>query len=433
MFRHQNALRLSRSLFTKKSHHATSNATVSQNQRRHLNIHEYQAKELMGKYNVPHQRGKIVRTVDEVEKVCEQVKSEFGTENMILKAQILAGGRGKGVFDTGYKGGVKFCTSTEKVKDAAKEMLGNRLITKQTSATGTPVQTLMVTECLDFDRELYFAILLDRASDGPVIVASSQGGMDIEEVAKTSPEAIVKVPINYTSGVTQADVDTVAKEFGYEGQKKENLAQVMKNLYQMFVDIDCTQLEINPLVETTDGRVLCVDGKVNIDDNASFRQKEIFTKADTSEMDPRELEAEKYNLNYVALDGNIGCMVNGAGLAMATMDIVKLYGGEPANFLDVGGSASVEQVKGAFQIITNDSAVKCILVNIFGGIMRCDVIAEGIVEAAKQLELKVPLVVRLAGTNVDKGLDILRNSKINVIGASDLDDASQKAVKAISL
>lgn len=308
-------------------------------------------------------------------------------------------------------------------------MLGHKLVTKQTPAEGVPVNKLLICESLNFTKEMYFAILLDRAAQGPVIVASPKGGMDIEEVAHSTPDLIYKEAIDIQKGPQPEQTKRLAQQLGFT-----NITQAqeqMKNLYELFVKSDATQVEINPFVETDTKQVVCIDAKINFDDNANFRQKEIFEFRDTTEEDPREVKASEYNLNYIGMNGSIGCMVNGAGLAMATMDIIKLYKGEPANFLDVGGGANTKQITEAFKIISSDPQVKAILVNIFGGIMRCDVIAEGIVQALKEVKLNMPLVVRLEGTNVDLGKNILKQSGYNIVTADNLDDAAQKAVNSI--
>jgi succinyl-CoA synthetase beta subunit len=403
-------------------------------QQRYLNIQEYHAKELLAKFGVPHQRGIVVTEVEKARAATEKVQHDFNTKNFIVKAQVLAGGRGKGTFlENGFQGGVKFVKSKDEVPAIVAKMLGNTLVTKQTTKEGINVSKVFIAECLDFKRELYFAILLDRASEGPVIVASQQGGVDIETVAEKDPNAIYKLPINVTTGPDVTALKDLAMKLGYTGSTIDEAVDAMQKLYKLFSETDCTLVEINPFVETLDGKVACVDAKINIDDNAEFRRKDLFARMrDFSEEDPREVEASKFGLNYVGLDGNIGCMVNGAGLAMATMDIIKLYGGLPANFLDVGGGASADQVKQAFRILTSDRRVQAILVNIFGGIMRCDVIARGIIDAAKDIELKIPLIVRLEGTNVKEGKKLLEESGIRVVTADDLDDAAQKAVKSLT-
>lgn len=401
---------------------------------RHLNLHEYQSKDLMAKYNIRVQKGFMADSPEGALAAAKKLTDENAID-LVLKAQIHAGGRGKGHFNTGFKKGVHICTGddrAQKVADLAKEMFGNCLITKQTGPEGQLVQKVLVHEGINFNREMYFAILMDRAHNGPVLVASPQGGMDIEEVAEKTPEAIYTRAIDIEKGIQDADVDYIAKILGFEGQGLEDAKTQMTNLYNLFIACDATQVEINPLVQTTDGLVFCVDAKINFDDNASFRQKDIYAQRDVTMEDPREVAASKFNLNYIGLDGSIGCMVNGAGLAMATMDIIQLHGGSPANFLDVGGGANEKQVEEAFKILTEDPKVKALLVNIFGGIMKCDVIAQGIVNAAKNISLKIPLVVRLEGTNVQLGVDILKESGLPITTATDLDDAAKKAVASLA-
>jgi len=404
---------------------------LNQTSKRFLNIHEYSAKDLMKQYGIKHQRGFVAKTVEEAKSFAEKVKTEYNSKNFIVKSQILAGGRGKGVFNTGYKGGVKFTTSVNQVEEVSKEMLGNNLVTKQTGKDGVKVQKLFIAECLDFDKEYYFAIVLDRGFQAPVLIASKEGGMDIEEVAEKNPDAISKEPVDIKTGPTSEQTLRLAKSLGLNDDKAKQAQDTMSKLYKLFIETDATQLEINPLVETDQGDIVCVDGKLNFDDNAEYRHKDIFAMRDFDEEDPREVEASKYGLNYIGLDGSIGCLVNGAGLAMATMDIIKLYGGEPANFLDVGGGATTDQVREALKIITSDKNVKCILVNIFGGIMRCDIIAAGILEAVKQVDIKVPITVRLSGTKAEEGQKLLNESGMKFISATDLDDAAEKAVKSI--
>jgi len=377
------------------------------------------------------QRGAVASSAAEAEKIARDLLNTNAKE-LVIKAQILAGGRGKGHFDTGYKGGVHVCSTAEEVAKHAKAMLGNNLITKQTGPEGQPVHKVLVHEGLFFDTELYLAILMDRAYGGPVIVASRQGGMDIEQVAEESPQEIFTEPVDIRTGIQDSNTERIGKLLGLEGAVLKDAQQQIRKLYELFMKTDSVQVEINPLVVANDGLVYCVDAKLNFDENAQFRQDKIFAMRDWSLEDPREVAASKFNLNYIGLEGNIGCMVNGAGLAMATMDIIKLHGGQPANFLDVGGGATAKQVEEAFKILTSDKSVKAILVNIFGGIMKCDIIAEGIVAAAKAVGIKLPLVVRLEGTNVDQGNKILRESGITLITASDLDDAAKKAVKSIS-
>lgn len=387
----------------------------------------------MKKYEIPHQRGFVAKTTEEAKEIAKKVQQEFGSKNFIVKSQILAGGRGKGVFNTGYKGGVKFAKSIEQVEEFSKAMLGNRLITNQTPKEGIEVQQVYVAECLDFDKEFYFAIVLDRGYQAPVMIASKEGGVEIEEVAKHNPDAIAKEPIDIKTGPTKEQTKRLAESLGLKGDEVKSAQSLFEKFYKLMVEKDATQIEINPLVVTTKGQVLCVDAKINFDDNANFRQEDVFALRDFSEEDPREVAASKYGLNYIGLDGNIGCMVNGAGLAMATMDIIQLYGGKPANFLDVGGGAQTDQVREALKILTEDERVKCILVNIFGGIMRCDIIANGILEAVKQLgNIRVPIVARLSGTNSEEGKKILMESGLKFITADNLDDAAQKAVQVLS-
>lgn len=404
---------------------------------RHLNLHEYQSKDLMANYGVRVQKGVMAENGDEADAAAKKLVEE-GAVDLVVKAQIHAGGRGKGHFDSGFEGGVHVCfgkDKVEKIGEVSRKMFGNHLITKQTGPEGQLCSKVLVHEGIypyEGIKEMYFAILMDRAHNGPVIVASTQGGMDIEEVAESNPEAIFTQPIDIVKGIQESDTLTVAIALGFQGDALKDAQEQMKNLYELFSGTDATQVEINPLVETTTGLVYCVDAKINFDDNAEFRQKEAYALRDTSMEDPREVAAAEFGLNYIGLDGNIGCLVNGAGLAMATMDIIQLHGGSPANFLDVGGGATAKQVEEAFKILTADPNVKGLLVNIFGGIMKCDVIAEGIVTAAKNVGLNVPLVVRLEGTNVDIGVKILSDSGLPIITATDLDDAAKKAVKAIA-
>lgn len=373
--------------------------------------------------NVP--TGYAASTVDEA----VQAANKIGDEEVVIKSQILAGGRGLGTFTNGLKGGVHVIKSSQ-VAEFAEKMLGQTLVTKQTGAAGKPVNQVLIAKKMNLVNEMYFAILLDRASGGPVIIACSEGGTSIEDLAEEKPELIVKVPIDPIKGITDEQAATVVEGLKVTTDKAAAQEQI-KSLYRLFTECDCTMVEVNPLAEDASGILLAADAKVGFDDNASFRQKDIFAKRDTTQEDPREVAAAKWDINYIGLDGNIGCMVNGAGLAMATMDIIQLNGGKPANFLDVGGSATTQQVREAFKIITSDSNVKALLVNIFGGIMKCDVIAQGIVDACRELTLSIPLVVRLEGTNVKRGKEILAESGLNIISADDLDDAAQKAVAAI--
>ncbi|RDX86574.1 Succinate--CoA ligase [ADP-forming] subunit beta, mitochondrial [Mucuna pruriens] len=397
------------------------------NQLRRLNIHEYQGAELMSKHGVNVPRGVAVSTVEEARKA---IKDVFPNEKeLVVKSQILAGGRGLGTFKSGLKGGVHI-VKTDQVEDIAGSMLGQILVTKQTGPQGKIVSKVYLCEKLSLVNEMYFAITLDRTSAGPIIIACRKGGTSIEDLAEKFPDMIIKVPIDVFEGITDEDAAKVVDGLAPTVADRNKSIEQVKNLYKLFVACDCTLLEINPIAETADKQLVAADAKLNFDDNAAYRQKEIFALRDTTQEDPREVTAAKADLNYIGLDGEIGCMVNGAGLAMATMDIIKLHGGTPANFLDVGGNASEGQVIEAFKILTADDKVKAILVNIFGGIMKCDVIASGIVNAAKEVALKVPVVVRLEGTNVDQGKRILKESSMALITAEDLDDAAHKAVKA---
>ncbi|KJE92619.1 Suclg2 protein [Capsaspora owczarzaki ATCC 30864] len=397
---------------------------------RHLNLHEYQSKELLAAAGVTTQRFKVAKTPAEAKDIAQWLKSN-SVHEFVIKAQIHAGGRGKGTFSSGFKGGVQLTKDPNVVGDLASKMIGYNLVTKQTPPAGVPVNKLMVAEALDIASEKYFAIVLDRESQGPVLVASPQGGVDIEEVAAKTPELIFKEPVKIAVGVTSEQALRLAKNLGFTGAKATSAADQIRRLYDLFIKNDASQVEINPMGETPDGRVVCFDAKVNIDDNAEFRQKTLFEQRDTTEDDPREVEATKAGLNYVGMEGNIGCLVNGAGLAMATMDIIKLFGGQPANFLDVGGSVKEAQVAQAFKIITSDPQVKALLVNIFGGIVNCATIANGIVAACKTTNLSLPLVVRLEGTNVDNAKKILKESGLPIITAENLNDAAQKAVAAL--
>lgn len=418
------------SALIQSSRRVTSAISASQRviQARNLNLHEYQSKALMQKYNVKVQK---FRATDDATEALEQAK-ELDVDEIVLKAQVHAGGRGKGTFSSGLKSGVHLIPRDEidSVKSLTEQMLGYNLVTKQTPPDGVPVNKVMVAQALDIARETYFAILMDRESGGPVMVGSPEGGVDIEEVAEKHPDLIFKEPVDIHTGVQDAQLDRMATNLGFTGDKHAQAMHEMKQLYELFIGVDALQVEINPFAETPDGDVLCFDAKINFDDNAAFRQKDIFDQRDTTEEDPREVEASKWDLNYVGMDGNIACMVNGAGLAMATMDIIKHHGGEPANFLDCGGGVTEERVAKAFQILTSDSNVEAILVNIFGGIVNCATIASGVVAACKEVDLSLPLVVRLEGTNVEGGKQILADSGLPIISADNLDDAAQKAVAA---
>jgi succinyl-CoA synthetase beta subunit len=391
-----------------------------------MNIHEYQARELFGKFGVATQPGRVADTAEEAEKIAV----ELGKPT-VVKAQIHAGGRGKGTFKSGFKGGVHLAKSASEARDFTGKMLGQTLVTHQTGPEGKLVGKVFVGEAVDIAKELYFAILQDRATSGYTIIASTEGGVNIEEVAEHTPEKITREHIHPTLGFQPYQGRKLAAALGLRGPLMNQAVKLFTNLFKLFLSADCSMVEINPLVITTDGRLMALDAKFNFDDNALFRHPEIVAMRDKSEEDPREVAASEFNLNYIGLDGNIACLVNGAGLAMATMDIIQYYGGKPANFLDVGGGASKEQVTAAFKIILSDAAVKGILVNIFGGIMDCDVIANGIVAAAKEVHIKIPLVVRLEGNNVAAGKKTLAASGLALLGADTLDDAAQKIVAAV--
>jgi succinyl-CoA synthetase beta subunit len=391
-----------------------------------MNIHEYQAKELLQKFDVATTRGRVAATLDEA----EQIARELGDIDIVVKAQIHAGGSGKGSFKNGFKGGVHVRKTPDEVRDVAAKMLGQILVTHQTGPDGRKVNKVLVAESADIAREIYSAVLLDRATAAPVIVASTEGGVEIESVAAKSPEKIIREPINPLVGLQPYQARKLSKQLGFESSQLKNASKLFEGLYRTFIAYDCSMVEVNPLVVTNKGEVLALDAKFNFDDNALYRHPEIAAMRDVAEEDPREVAASKHGLNYIGLDGNIACLVNGAGLAMATMDIIKFYGGEPANFLDVGGGATEEQVTEAFKILIADKKVKAILVNIFGGIMKVDIIAQGIINAAKTVKLSVPLVVRLEGTNVERGKQLLKESGIELIAADDLADAAQKVVAA---
>ncbi len=391
-----------------------------------MNIHEYQAKELLEKFGVATTRGRVASTPEDAKKIA----TELGAAETVVKAQIHAGGRGKGTFTNGFKGGVQICKSPEQAKTVAAKMLGQTLVTHQTGPAGRVVNKVLVAESAEIGREIYFAILLDRATAAPLIVASTEGGVEIEKVAARSPEKIIREPINPLAGLQAFQTRKLARELNFESAQLKEASKLFGGLYRTFIGLDCSMVEVNPLVVTTDGKVLALDAKFNFDDNALFRHPEVAAMRDIAEEDPREVEASKHGLNYIGLDGNIACLVNGAGLAMATMDIIKFYGGNPANFLDVGGGATEEQVTEAFKILISDRKVKAILVNIFGGIMKCDVIAQGIINAVKTVKLPVPLVVRLEGTNVEAGKKLIADSGLPVITADDLGDAARKVVEA---
>jgi succinyl-CoA synthetase beta subunit len=395
-----------------------------------MNIHEYQAKALLRSYGAPVSDGRAVLRAEEAKTAAGEMDGPL----WVVKAQIHAGGRGKGTFkekEAGEKGGVRLARSVEEAASEARKMLGRTLVTKQTGPAGKQVNRIYIEDGSDIAQELYLAVLVDRQSSRIAFVASTEGGMDIEEVAHNTPEKIVTVTIDPATGLSDFHGRRIAFALGLEGGQVKQCVALIRTLYRLFTEKDMEMLEINPLVVMTDGNLKCLDAKMGFDGNALYRHPDIMALRDETEEDPKELAASKFDLNYIALDGEIGCMVNGAGLAMATMDIIKLYGAAPANFLDVGGGASKEKVTEAFKIITSDPNVKGILVNIFGGIMRCDIIAEGIIAAVKEVGLKVPLVVRLEGTNVDLGKKIIRESGLNVIAADDLKDGAEKIVKAV--
>ncbi|MEI8234718.1 MAG: ADP-forming succinate--CoA ligase subunit beta [Verrucomicrobiota bacterium] len=392
-----------------------------------MNIHEYQARDLFEKFGVASPRGKMAGTPREAEIAAQ----ELGTDKIVIKAQIHAGGRGKGTFTNGFKGGVHSASKPEEIRELAAKMLGQTLVTHQTGPSGRVVHKVYVAEAAEIAKELYLAILLDRGAAAPLVIASTQGGMDIETVAAQTPDKIFREPVHPLLGLQPYQARKVAAALGLHGPQAAQAAKLILALYKLFISSDCSLVEVNPLVVTKGGDVLALDAKFNFDDNALYRHPEIVALRDVTEEDPREVEASKYCLNYIGLDGNIACLVNGAGLAMATMDIIKHSGGEPANFLDVGGSATKEQVTAAFKIILSDKKVKGILVNIFGGIMRCDIIAEGILAAMQETQLPVPLVVRLEGSNVELGKKIIRDSGLAVISADSLADGAEKIVAAV--
>lgn len=395
-----------------------------------MNIHEYQAKQLLKSYGCPVSNGRIVLKADEV----KAAASELDGPLWVVKAQIHAGGRGKGHFkeaEAGEKGGVRLARSVAEAETLARQMLGRTLVTHQTGPAGKQVNRIYIEEGSDIARELYLALLIDRKSSRVSFVCSTEGGMDIEEVAAHTPEKILSFSVDPATGLSDFHGRRIAFALGLEGNQVKQCVSLIKKLYKAFLEKDMEMLEINPLIVTTDGQLKVLDAKLGFDNNALYRQPEVMDLRDVTEEDPKELEASRFDLNYIALDGEIGCMVNGAGLAMATMDIIKLYGAEPANFLDVGGGATKEKVTEAFKIITSDPKVKGILVNIFGGIMRCDIIAEGVLAAVTEVGLKVPLVVRLEGTNVELGKDIIAKSGLNVIAADDLADGAKKIVAAV--
>ena len=388
-----------------------------------MKIHEYQAKEILEKFDIPIQRGYPLDNKSDINSTIKRVQENFDTEAVIVKAQVHAGGRGKG-------GGVKYCATYEDAQNAANSILGMNLITHQTGPEGKKVNKILITEALDIKKEYYFAITFDRSKNCDVLIVSDEGGVDIEEVANNSPEKIIKAWINDSENSLLNGINEIISKLSLEKYQNQ-IEDIFRKLYRCYYESDCSLLEINPLVITTDDDVIALDAKVNIDSNALFRHPEIKLYRDKSEENPLELKASEYGLNYIKLDGNVGCMVNGAGLAMATMDIIKHYGGEPANFLDVGGAANVETIKNGFKIILSDRNVKSILINIFGGIVRCDRVANGVIQAVKELDLDASVVVRLQGTNADLAKKILDDSGINIISAETINEAAKKAVEAV--
>lgn len=393
-----------------------------------MNIHEYQAKALFEKFGVPVPKGAAATSLES----CKKTLATQPEGATMVKSQIHAGGRGKGTFTNGFKGGVKFCKTKAEAEETAGKMLGNTLVTAQTGPAGRKVQTIYFTVASTIKKEYYLAILLDRATSKPVIVASTEGGVEIEKVAHDTPEKLFKIVIDPAFGLAEYQIRELIFKLGFDATESKNAAKLIRNLYKFYWETDSSMVEINPLITTPEGEVLALDAKVSFDDNALFRHPEIVALRDLNEEDSKEIEASKYSLSYIALDGSIACLVNGAGLAMSTMDIIKHFGGEPANFLDVGGGASKDQVVAAFKIIVGDPNVKGILVNIFGGIMDCNVIATGIVEAVKEVGLKLPLVVRLEGNNVAAGKATLAKSGLTIVSGDSMADAAKKIVKLVS-
>ena len=383
-----------------------------------MNIHEYQAKKVLKSFGVDILNGITIFTLSDIDKKFSNLK----TNKVILKAQIHAGGRGKA-------GGIKIVSGIEELKKEAKNLFGKKLVTPQTGSDGREIKRLYVEETCEIAKELYLSCVVDRSSSKIAFISSAEGGMDIEKIAKDAPEKIITTKINSPNTIQEEEIKKIIKPFGLSDNLNDKAFKLIKSIFKTFIEKDATLIEINPLVLTKDQKLICLDAKINFDDNALYRHEDILSLRDTNEIDPIELEASKHNLSYIKLDGKIGCMVNGAGLAMATLDIIKLYGSEPANFLDVGGGASKEKVSAAFKIILSDKNVKGILINIFGGIMRCDVLAQGVVDAVKEINLSVPLVVRLAGTNVKLGNEILKKSKLKIISANNLSEAAKKIVE----
>jgi len=390
-----------------------------------VKVHEYQAKEVLSKFGVPVPKGRVAFSADEAFSIAKEIG---GT--VVVKSQIHAGGRGKGKFTSGFQGGVKLAKTPEEAKELASKMVGNILVTHQTGPEGKKVEKLYITEASDIKKEYYLGIVLDRARECNVIMASTEGGVEIEKVAAETPEKIVKVWVDPMLGLQKFQVRELGFALGFEGDTMKSFGGLIEKLYAAHEASDSTLTEINPLITTPDGKVIALDAKMNFDDNALFRHPDIAALRDITEEDPLEVEASKFDLNYIKLDGTIGCMVNGAGLAMATMDVITLEGGVPANFLDVGGGATTERVKNAFRILLSDKNVKAVMINIFGGIVRCDIIAEGVIAAAKEIGIRLPVVVRLQGTNAEKGMEMLKSSGQNLLTASSLQEAAALAVKA---
>ncbi|MCJ1431044.1 Succinate--CoA ligase [ADP-forming] subunit beta, mitochondrial [Xylographa pallens] len=403
----------------------TSSRSSLIQQKRALSIHEYLSARLLKSYGIGVPKGEVARSAAEAETVAKSI----GGDDMVIKAQVLAGGRGKGTFDNGLKGGVRVIYSSTEAKMFADQMIGHKLMTKQTGAAGRLCNSVYICERKFARREFYLAILMDRASQGPVIIASSQGGMDIETVAKENPDAIITTYIDIHKGVTDEMARKVATELGFSEQCIEDAKDTIQKLYKVFMEKDATQIEINPLSETSDHQVMAMDAKLTFDDNAEFRQKEIFGWRDTTQEDADEVKAAESGLNFIKLDGDIGCLVNGAGLAMATMDIIKLNGGQPANFLDVGGGATPAAIKQAFDLITSDPKVTAIFVNIFGGIVRCDAIAQGLISVVESMNLRTPIVARLQGTNMEKAHKLINESGLKIFSIEDLQSAAEKSVQ----
>ena len=389
-----------------------------------MKIHEYQAKSILKKYNIPIQDGYTLDNIKDAKEAIIKVKNDFNTDDFVVKAQIHAGGRGKG-------GGVKYSPDFDSALEIAKNILGMNLVTPQTGEKGKLVKTIYITEAFNIKKEYYVAITLDRERKKDVFMVSTEGGVNIEEVAKNTPEKITKIWVEPLGDLSIEDAEKLADSLKFDNELKNQSKEIFINLYKCYKEMDCTILEVNPLIKSDNDKIIALDAKLNFDSNALFRHEDILSMRDLSEEDSMEIEANKFNLNYIKLDGNVGCMVNGAGLAMATMDIIKLSGGEPANFLDVGGAANADTIKNGFKIILKDKNVKAVLINIFGGIVRCDRVANGVVEAVNELGLKVPVVVRLEGTNAIKAKDILSKSNVKIIPANDLKDAATKVVKEV--